>query len=288
MPDLDGEYEVSGSGREGVYLFGFARAHTLRGVEGSCGDNETPLAEWVFQDVAAVFRRVALDEWTGESSEKNLQDLAWVGPRACIHEKVVEQIMAGSPVLPARFATLFSSLDHLAQLVVSQYSVISAFLDSVVGKEEWAVKMLLDRAQAEEHLLVSAPSSQSREAGASPGRSYLCEQRLRGEIRKKLDSWVTEITHQIAGELDAHIVASRSLKSLARNASGRDKEMTFNWAFLLRQDRRDQFHACLNEIAAQFAGQGVSLDASGPWPPYSFCPSLEREAPSAREAGAPS
>ena len=288
MPDHDGDYEVSGNGREGVYLFGFARANALRGVEGSRCDDEAPLVEWVFQDVAVVFRMVALDEWTGESSEKNLQDLTWVGPRACVHEKVVEQIMASSPVLPARFATLFSSLGNLAQLVVSHYSVISAFLDSVVGKEEWAVKMLLDRARAEEHLLVSASSSQSREAGASPGRIYLREQRLRGEIRKKLDSWVTTITHQIAGELDAHVVASRSLKSLARNASGRDKEMTFNWAFLLRRDRRDQFHTCLNEIAAQFAGQGVFLDASGPWPPYSFCPSLDRDSPSAREAGAPS
>jgi len=279
--------EFTGNKGEGIYLFGFARPHALHIIECPPLEDGQPLVQWVLQNVAAVFCTVDLEEWMGRSSEENLQDLTWVGPRACVHEKVVEQIMASSPVLPARFATLFSSLDNLAQLVVSHYSVISAFLDSVVGKEEWAVKMLLDRARAEEHLLASLVSSRGRDVGASPGRTYLCEQRLRDDVRNTLHSWVTTIADLIAGELDPHTVASRSLRTLPRNASGRDKDMAFNWAFLLARDSRGPFHARANQLSAQYADQGMILDISGPWPPYSFCPSLGSNFELTHKADAP-
>jgi len=266
--------EFTGDKNEGIYLFGFARPHALHVIECPPLEDGQPLVQWVLQNVAAVFCTVDLKEWSGRSSEEKLQDLTWIAPRACVHEAVIERIMVCSPVLPARFATLFSSLDNLAQMVVSHYSVISAFLDSVVGKEEWAVKMLLDRARAEEHLLASLPSSPGRGVGASPGRTYLCEQRLRDDVRKRLSPCVTTIADLIAGDLESHAVASRSLKTLPRNASGRDKDMAFNWAFLLARDSRGPFHARANQLSAQYADQGMILDISGPWPPYSFCPSL--------------
>jgi len=280
--------EFTANKGEGIYLFGFARPHALHTIECPPLEDGQPLAQWVFQNVAAVFCMVDLEEWIGRSSEEKLQDLIWVAPRACVHETVIERIMVCSPVLPARFATLFSSLDTLAQLVVSHYSVISAFLDSVVGKEEWAVKMLLDRARAEEHLLASLASSQDQNVGVSPGRGYLREQRLRDEVRKKLHSWVTTIADLIAGELESPTVASRSLKPLPRNASGRDKDMAFNWAFLLARDSRDQFHARASQLGAKYADQGIILDISGPWPPYSFCPSLGSNLQLTHKADAPS
>jgi hypothetical protein len=288
MANPNADCEFTGNKGEGIYLFGFARPHALCAIEGPNSEEGAPLAEWVCQDVAAVFRRIALAEWTGESSEKNLQDLTWVGPLACLHEKVIEGMMIRSPVLPARFATLFSSLENLAQLIVSHYGIISAFLDSVVGKEEWAVKMLLDKARAEEHLLASLLFSENREACSSPGRTYLYEQRLRDDGRKKLHSWVTTIAGLIAGELESHAVASRSLKPLPRNASGRDKDMAFNWAFLLARDSRGPFHARANQLSAQYADQGMMLDISGPWPPYSFCPSLGSDLQLTRKADAQS
>ena len=44
-------------------------------------------------------------------------DLAWVAPRVCRHEAVIEEAMRQSPVLPARFATLFQTIASLAQFL---------------------------------------------------------------------------------------------------------------------------------------------------------------------------
>ena len=63
--------------------------------------------------IGAVFSQVELGEFCGESADAHLQDLAWLGPRVCRHEAVIEEIMSRVPVLPARFATLFTSVGQL-------------------------------------------------------------------------------------------------------------------------------------------------------------------------------
>ena len=55
--------------------------------------------------------QIRREEFAGPEAELNLQQLSWVGPRALRHEAVIEEVMASSPVLPARFGTLFSSAE---------------------------------------------------------------------------------------------------------------------------------------------------------------------------------
>jgi len=31
----------------------------------------------------------------------------------------------------------------------------------------------------------------------------------------------------------------------------------------------------VQQLAARYQPQGLTVEAAGPWPPYSFCPSLE-------------
>ena len=53
-----------------------------------------------------------------------------------------------SPVLPARFGTIFASRDSLEQRLDEHRDAILAFLDRVTDQEEWAVKGYLDKARA--------------------------------------------------------------------------------------------------------------------------------------------
>ena len=76
-------------------------------------DGQHPVSVRACGEIGAVFSEVELGEFCGESAEACLQDLAWLGPRVCRHEAVIEEVMRQAPVLPARFATLFTSLDSL-------------------------------------------------------------------------------------------------------------------------------------------------------------------------------
>ena len=262
---------TSGSA-EGVYLFCFAHRNSLPAIGNLGLDGQPPISQWAFKDVVAVFSKVALETWAGPAAEANLQDLAWVGPRACRHEETVERVMRHSPVLPARFGTIFSSLENLGRLLAHHYDAISEFLDYMADKEEWAVKGLIDKAQAEAQLL--AADARLSSLPVSPGGRYLQERRIRAEVSRKLRSWARTAGEAIAEELQDHTLDFCVLKTLSQDVSGRDKDMAFNWAFLLQQGTRETFRACVEQMSAAHSAQGLALELTGPWPPYNFCPCL--------------
>src|ERR1035441_10314340 len=74
---------------------------------------DRPVSFQACEGISAVFSEVELGEFCGDSAEARLRDLAWLGPRVCRHEAVIDQVLCHGPVLPARFATLFTSVDSL-------------------------------------------------------------------------------------------------------------------------------------------------------------------------------
>lgn len=253
---------------EGIYLFCLARRGALPPLE-EPGLEGRPVTAWAFREIAALGQPLPIEAFAGPEAEEHLQDLAWVGPRACRHEELVERAMQFSPVLPARFGTLFSSLESLKALVDNHCEAILRFLEYAADKEEWAVKGLLDREEAQRHFLAAAGVLPS-----SPGTRYLMEQRHRAQAAREVKSWVSQISLTLAARLERQAVDFRPLRPLARQTSGREQEMVFNWAFFVARRDREAFRLQVEELSAAQASQGLVLELSGPWPPYHFCPSL--------------
>src|ERR1039457_6988622 len=123
--------------------------------------------------IGAVCSEAELGEFCGESADAHLQDLAWLGPRVCRHEAVIEEVNSRVPVLPARFATLFTSLESLQRFVVEHREAVAGFFTELGDQREWAVKGLLDRGQALGRPgPMSRPAADERAPVASPGARY--------------------------------------------------------------------------------------------------------------------
>jgi len=261
---------------EAVYLYCFARSALLPNVEGKSVDGRNPLLLRRYLDIAAVASMTTLDEFCVESAEFRMLDLTWVGPRACRHEEVVEHVMRRSPVLPARFGTIFSSPESLERVLKKHHGTVSRFLDWVVDKEEWAVKCLLNRAKAKEKLLSTTLAAHAdRLASSPPGKRYFEEQRIGADVEIELNCWLKRVCEGIVNELSSHASDSRERRVLPTNDAG--TEAALNWAFMVPQGAVPRFCARIDRANASYAEQGLVFERSGPWPPYSFCPSLERE-----------
>jgi len=52
-------------------------------------------------------------------------------------------------------------------------------------------------------------------------------------------------------------------------------EMVLNWAFWTAREDADDFRARVDRANEQNDQQGLLLQLSGPWPPYSFLPNLD-------------
>jgi hypothetical protein len=268
--------KVTEKGGEGLYLLCFARAGLLPHIEGKGIDGRSPLFLWRVRDVVAVLCRISLADFCGASAERRMRDISWLGPRVCRHEKVVEHVMRHSPVFPARFGTIFSSLESLESLLERHGGEISCFLDRVADKEEWAVKGFLDRARAREGLFSTSLSARSEAlASLSPGTRYVEQKRIHRGMEKEVTRWLSEVLKRVANDFSRQSSDFRERKVLG--GENRRGDMILNWAFLVSRSGVVDFRRRVDSANADFSQRGLTFELSGPWPPYSFCPSLEKE-----------
>ncbi|MFP5213112.1 MAG: GvpL/GvpF family gas vesicle protein, partial [Acidobacteriota bacterium] len=136
-----------------IYLFCFTRPDIH--VEGMGIDDETPLFLHSFEGIGAVISRVSLDDFTGPDAEERMRDVEWIGPRALRHGRVIEQVMRSSPVFPARFGTIFTSMETLERAMSMRLGPVKEFLDLAETRDEWAVKAFLDVERMRKELFAS-------------------------------------------------------------------------------------------------------------------------------------
>ena len=245
-------------------------------IEGTGVDNQNPLFLHGFRDIAAVVSVVSLDEFYGPSAESRMQDLSWVGPRACRHEEIIERVMCFAPVLPAHFGTLFSSFENLEKLLHKNYDNIRRFLDQMKDKEEWSVKVLLDREKAKEKQINEALVREAEQlASLTPGKRYFQEQRIRTDVEKELNSWLKEVCEKTTRDLNSFATDFYDRKSILHGFNGSDGVIIRNWAFLVPRIVKVDFRAHIELMNTDLSPRGLVFELSGPWPPYSFSPNVE-------------
>ena len=205
-----------------------------------------------------------------------MKDLSWLGPRARRHEAVIEECARDTPVLPARFGTIFSSLDSLGRLIAKHRDTISRFLDRMENKDEWSVKGLMDTSKAKETVISIALSRESeRLSGLTPGIRYVQEQRIKSGSDNELWAWLRQVSMKIWKDLNSRASESCKRKLPPHHPLGLEGDIVLNWAFLVSRDSIDEFHAYVDTLRPKYLEHGLCFHTSGPWPPYSFCPSLD-------------
>lgn len=260
-----------GTPRSGLYVFCLAPAEVaVPEAPGLTAD--TQLERLAAGGLAAVVCRVPLEQWTGPDAEARLRDLNWLGPRAVRHEAVIELVMAGGPVLPLRFGSLFSSAASLTAWLTAEAGPIQAFFAESAAFEEWSLKGWLAAAPAEAALVADDPRFKA--LPASPGARYLLEQKLRKDIARSVRTWARGLEQQVLAELRGLVARTRALRSLAGEVSGRTEEVMFHQALLVPRPGRQELIDKVTELDRGLQGRGLTLELTGPWPLYSFAPAL--------------
>ncbi len=249
-----------------VYLYGFCHA--------DCAPIAVPAVDGgtVFlqpqNNLTAVVSRVRACLFTGAEAERRLQDSTWVTIHGCRHATVVEQLVQRGGVFPVPFGTLFSSPENLKKTMRQKQRYIERTLAAVAGRNEWALKGILDRDLAARTLL-AMKTAESGEPPPSPGLQHLYEQRLRRAAETELSGWLQQKCLALAQKLTDLAKGFRERNLLPREKD--QGEMIFNWAYLVPETNTEVFCTAVEEAAAALRGCGLTLEFSGAWPPYSFC-----------------
>ena len=189
-----------------------------------------------------------------------LADLDWVSRAAVAHDAVIESFMgAADAVVPMKLFTLFTSDARALEQVRSNWKAIEALIRRLSNHAEWGVRLVFDesRAPAEDATL-----------SASSGRGYLMAKR---QHRAATTAHTTSMRKTAAGVL-------KTLNSLARDSRQRSittpaesrSRLLLDAAFLVPRAKAMRFKTSVERQAKTLAPSGYALQASGPWPPYSF------------------
>ncbi len=258
---------------QALYLFYITGAECAGDLKGVGIDDTAPLFAHRYADFVALLSAVSIDDFCGTDAERRLADLGWVSERALRHERVIDQGFRRGPVLPARFGTLFSTLQVLESSIEQNRQMIGDFLSAVRGQEEWGIKTLLERPTAKKWLSDQMVVALDETLG-SPGLRYLQERRAQAAAEKQLQQWLLDSCESVARALDEYATDRRQRKIVDDGLTGDSSELVLNLAVMVPHDRRADLERLIERMNVDYAEQGLGFVLNGPWPPYSFCPLL--------------
>lgn len=209
--------------------------------------------------IAAVFSRLCSTEYGEAAWRAHAEDARWLTEIAVEHQRVLDEIVEDADVLPLRLPAMYRDEAHLHDVLVAHQTLFCAALDAIHDHVEWGVQLFADRAPA--------PAEQPR---PTSGRDFF-DQRARAAAARR-----DEQTRRDGLVRDAYAsladVARQSVVNTPQDPAltGRREPMLLNSAHLVCRRHRDFFFAAIDELRGRLAPAGISVQVSGPWPPYNF------------------
>jgi hypothetical protein len=181
--------------------------------------------------------------------------------------------MENSTVIPFKFGTIYTSEEGLSKFIKDYSTSLAENLKRIEGKEEWLIKIYCNTKVLNENIdeiseAVAAIQIQIMES--SPGKAYLLK-------RKKADLIEMEVEkfHKIYCQLFFNKLKSLSESYLINNLlpkeiTGKIDDMILNATFFVSKNKVHDFISTSDIMMKQYKNYGLTIEASGPWPPFSF------------------
>lgn len=249
---------------------------TIKGIAGEkvfavpCGDLE------------AVVSEVSLKEFGSEEIQRKAEeDLGWIKKNAEIHEKVLEEAMnlqrkkslTEMPVIPLKFGTIFKTEERVKNILNKHHEQFKKTLKNLAGKQEWGVKVYLDRKILEKKIRKFSSLVQEKEkeiAQLPEGVAYFMEKEVEEIVEKEADRILQDYTTDIFETLKRYAHDSAKAKNLEKEFAGESLPMVLNAFFLVPQEKLKNFTEKINNLIKKQQPNGLYFKHSGPWPPYHF------------------
>jgi hypothetical protein len=171
---------------------------------------------------------------------------------------VVRAAAGSGPVLPLRFGTVVPDEAAARRLLDEHADSARAQLRRIGDNHEWGVKLVRRLAEP----VPAGPRPVDRE-GVS-GTEYLSRRRQALREREDDERSATGAAEQLEETLRPYI--SESL----RRGGSPGSSLLLDLAFLVPPERESAFLAAAAELREKLDPDGLEVEVSGPWPPYSF------------------
>jgi hypothetical protein len=243
--------------QEALYAYGITWSDRPLPAAVAALTDDAPLTRVTAGDLALLVSRVHTDEL--RIDEDDLSESGRLATLARGHDAVVRAAAGAGPVLPLRFGTVVADDVAARRLLAEHGDSARTHLQRIGDTREWGVK-LVRRLEAEPATVGSRPADR---AGVS-GTEYLSRRR-----RVLERAAAEEAVAEKAADLLQEILRPHVAEALRRGGAP-GSSLLLDLAFLVSPDGEADFLAAAGELRERIAPDGLELEVSGPWPPYSF------------------
>jgi len=224
-------------------------------------------------DFFVFFKYVSEDEFSEENIKTNLSDIQWLENNAREHFRIISSIMQKYDVIPFRFGTIYNSLDSLTKFITDYSNSLIDNFDFIRGREEWAVKIYCDRqalSKQIDELSEEAAVMEKQIMASSPGKAFLLRRKKNDLVESEMDRLCNTYGQEYYDKLNDLSVSIHLNNLLPKEFTGRDDTMILNTTFLVSKDKVADFIHTADVLREKDESTGFYIEATGPWPPFSF------------------
>jgi hypothetical protein len=226
--------------------------------------------------LAVLVSRVPLAEFGEDALRRNLNDLDWLERVAREHETVLERALEVGTIVPLRICTIFTDEQGAAQLLTERRPDLDTALDVLEGREEWGVKLTVDRAALEAAARDRAPEDLDQQLeGQSAGGAYMLRRRQERQLREAADRLAGGLAEDVHARLQDWATDAVVNPPQNPELSGHEGDMLLNAAYLVEKAKVERLHELVEELRDRHRELGARIELTGPWPPYNFVPRTE-------------
>jgi len=259
-PYADGDDAPHGADATALYAFAIipARPVDLAGVSGIDGEARLHIVQ--HRDLGLVVSSMHLS-LMDDVSEDDLSEHGALATLARRHDEVVRSVFEHGPVLPLRFGTVVADEDGARRLLEEQETSARRRLAHVGTHREWGVRLSRDDSAEEQQEQHASAATRRREM---TGTSYLASRREALQQSQRAEEQTAAMTARAEDALGEHAV------DVARRGGGPGSALLTDLAYLVPVTSEDSFLAAAERLSGEVAREGLLLEVTGPWPPYSF------------------
>jgi hypothetical protein len=258
----------------GVWVYAIAEADGPAGLGELSGVGGGPPRPVEAAGLVAIVGDVGLDEYGESALRRNLEDLPWLEAAARAHHRVIDAVGQLGPVVPMRLATVYRDDAGVSGVLAERGADFREALRRIGTRRELGVKAYAVLPSERGGAPGGAPAGPPA-AGAGTGAAYLQRRRTELSAHKDARRAALENAQQVHRELSGLAADNRLHAPQAPQLTGIREPMILNAAYLMDDERDDDFAAAVSALAEQYPG--LRLELTGPWPPYSFAGAEEGE-----------
>jgi hypothetical protein len=251
-----------------LYVYAIAHAGQPMPERVEAVDGSDRLSVVTSGELAAFFTPVDDVDFSQGVIDARAKDVEWLGSIGYRHQSVMNALMHGGTIIPLRAFTLFASEESLRRHLESESARLVKLLERLDGKQEWTLRIEFDPQLWSEALVRHVDNLRALSdeiAGAAAGKAFLLRKKLDDE--KKRAS--REAEQQVVSEVERAVMEKLACDTVAETRQQRSGAFP-QINVLVERDEEARLEELRDALARRYAGEGVTLALTGPWPPYTF------------------